>query len=106
MSDNYEMIHNDHNNTGNAWVYTEYRVYPHGPRRRVQVKRDCYDAQSFAKVEQWSETNGWLTVLSMPIHAVPAGKVSYVAKRETFGSEFHDSATYLFYKAHILLDEA
>lgn len=100
------MIHNDHHNTGNAWIYNEYRVYEHGPRRRVHIKRDAYDFQSWGKVQQWSDVNGWLTVLDVPITALPATKVSYVAKREAFGDEFHDSAAYLFYKAEILLDKA
>ncbi len=32
---------------------------------KVEIKRDSYDFQSYAKVSVWNETNGWMHVASL-----------------------------------------
>jgi len=69
-----------------SWTFTETRTYntPNGDRIfRVHIKRDAYDSQSFAQVEQWRVDGGWATFHSIgysyPQKQAPAYlRVTYV----------------------------
>lgn len=89
--------------TRQAWEYTEHRVYGRNVRR-VHIKRDAFDHQSKASVYQWSESNGWLFVIGLPITHTAAAEVSHVWEPGQIGTQFTDTAQRLFDLAEELLD--
>jgi hypothetical protein len=51
-------------NRGQAWQMTTVaRMW--GKMVQVRIKRDSYDQQSYAVVEAWTDTHGWV-----PLHAL------------------------------------
>lgn len=106
----YKLIETQTHKGHQSWNHDEYRKYVptittggSGAIRRVSIKRDAYDHQSNASVYQWSESNGWLLVLSLPIISTPAGEVSYVHDADEVGSRLVDTAERLFTLADELL---
>lgn len=100
----YRVVDQRTYRTRQAWQHVQYRKYGHKVVRRVHIERDAYDDQSKASVFQWSESEGWLLILSLPIQDTAVGEVSYVWEAEKLGTRFEDTAERLFSLASELLD--
>jgi hypothetical protein len=64
-----------------SWMYI-YVGEVDGVRLRVEIRRNAYDAQSYAKIDKW---NGeiWNFVHSMPITSCYCKRISYVMENVT-----------------------
>lgn len=70
---NYEVTDRHLGNGAQSWNLTEVRRYHDGPVvRRATVRRNSYDDQSYALVEQWSDV-GWVEIVRWAITETPAG---------------------------------
>jgi hypothetical protein len=49
---------------------------------RVDIKRDSYDNQSYAKISTWNETNGWLPVTSLNFKTTATSSIFYQTKAD------------------------
>ena len=71
-------------NANQSWYYSEIRQYDilgvGTPRLRANIRRNAFDHQSYARIEKWSETQGWLMISEHHISEFPASKVSYTTK--------------------------
>jgi hypothetical protein len=65
---------------------------------RVDIARNFYDHQSYARIQKWSDTQGWLLIESHPITDVEAKKVQKVTGElnEADLLAFGDTAERLF----------
>lgn len=86
-----------------SWNLDEYRRYG-DVKRRVTIRRDTYDNQAVAKIEQWSDTTGWNVVVSLPVVDTPLAPTSCAWKREQIEQPITDTANLLFQRAEELLD--
>jgi hypothetical protein len=64
-----------------SWMYTKV-VDTNCGRLRVEIRRNAYDAQSYAKIDKW---NGeiWNFVHSIPITSCLCQSISYVMENVT-----------------------
>lgn len=80
-------------NVHQSWCWEEIRCYTmtdihddetlgvaHTKLLRANIRRNAYDDQSYARIEQWSDERGWMVVASHPIAKLPCAKVSYTHK--------------------------
>jgi len=89
-----------------TWFHREVRnyAYVNGDGRhtfyklRADIARDFYDFQSYARIQKWSDTQGWLLIESHPITDVEANKVRKVAEELNDADHlaFGDTAERLF----------
>jgi len=63
-------------NQNQSWNY-ERTVNVDGTKLRVQIRRNAYDMQSFARVHIWDGSN-WNVVCSRPISECTCKTISYV----------------------------
>lgn len=85
----WKLISQNIYNESDSWHFREIREYPattrgeRNIRLRANVKRNAYADQSFVRIEQWSDVNGWLIIESFPINDYDARILSYVMRELT-----------------------
>lgn len=67
-------------NSDQSWHYEKIVVHPDGFRFRVQIKRNAYDTQSYARVSTWTTEEGWEVVTTDPIEVCACAGINYVMK--------------------------
>lgn len=73
-----------------------------GSRRlRVSIRRNAFDTQSYAKVQQWDGAQ-WQNVCSRHISECECKSVSYV-DRDVKPEQFHEDATMLLNDAFLIV---
>lgn len=89
-------------NQSQSWHFREIREYwlaHYGWRKvRSNIQRNAYDDQSYARIEAWSDENGWLIIESFPITGYLARKLSYTQKELTseYSYALDDTSDQLF----------
>lgn len=83
MTAPYKTIDQSVYNLNQTWYWQEIRQYwveSVGHSVRANIARNAYDHQSYARVEIWSPSNGWLILANHQITEFPCAKVSFVHK--------------------------
>jgi hypothetical protein len=93
---NYNTIDISIYNSNQSWHYTEIRQYDilgvGTPRLRANIRRNAYDFQSYARIEKWSETQGWLVISEHYITEFAVAECSYTQRDLT--TEYEDMMRY------------
>ena len=84
-------------NANQSWVWQEIRKYD-GHTLRANIRRNAYDDQSFANIEVFSPTAGWLVIASHPVSDFPCADVSYTQRdmSDAMGDKFFATTQDLF----------
>lgn len=72
---------------------------------KVEIRRNAYDEQSWARSFLWSDTNGWLPLVSTPIDFWSIKHFSYVAKDGTWEDSMMSSLDNLLAESVALLGD-
>jgi hypothetical protein len=76
---------------------TDIAVTPRSLKLRVDIKRDAYDFQSYARVHRWDGTR-WQLVNELSINECKCKNVQYFAP-EAKAEDFHDDVQQLLHTA-------
>ncbi len=96
LNENYELIDICLKYQSQSWCWEEIRDYG-GVKLRANIKRNAYDEQSHANIEQFSDQKGWLVIASHPIKKYSVSKISYVHEMTDDNRDlFKDCANKLF----------
>lgn len=76
-----------------SWWYERIVKIPTNRKLKVEIRRNAYDVQSYAKVEIWSGTK-WEEVVKVPITLCECQRISY-ASDTVLAEDFHADANRL-----------
>ncbi len=86
---NIEIIHTSVSNSDQSWYFEQiarynviYGLEESTHKLRVRIRREAYDAQSYAMVHRW-DGNQWQEVIIQPISSCVCKKISYVDEKVT-----------------------
>lgn len=85
------IINRNLSNGNQSWNYDEIVEVPsttlgNPDKLRVEIRRNSYDDQSFARVSFWTPA-GWSTVAALPIADCRCAAVSYTSKSLTMSQQ-------------------
>jgi hypothetical protein len=96
LKQGYDLIDISVKYQSQSWYWEEIRDYG-GVKLRANIRRNAFEEQSHANIEQFSDQKGWLVIASHPINKYSVSKISYVHEMTDDNRDlFKDCANKLF----------
>lgn len=97
----WDIIRENTYNESQSWHY-ELIIGKYSKRLWLQIRRNAYDFQSYAKISLWSGER-WQLVYNEPIEYCECSKVSYIDKKVTRDAFIADAERIIGIAESILL---